>query len=58
MLEIESARLKGSGKGKFKDAKQITLLHKFAYEKLEAYKKEAKAKGYDLKEDSRYLRLL
>jgi hypothetical protein len=52
MLEIKSARLKGSGKGKFKGANQITFLHKFAYEKLEAFKKEAKVKGYDLKEDS------
>lgn len=52
MLEIESARLKGAGKGKFKGAKQITFLHKFASEKLEAYKQEAIKKGYELKEDS------
>ena len=52
MLEIESKRLKGSGIGKYKGLKQITFLHRFAYEKLDAYKQEAKAKGYDLKEDS------
>jgi integrase len=51
-LEIESSRLKGSGVGKYKGLKQITFVHKYAYEKLEAYKKEAKLLGYDLKPES------
>jgi integrase len=51
-LEIESARLKGSGKGRYKGIKQITFVHRYASERLEAYKQEAKVKGYDLKEDS------
>jgi hypothetical protein len=41
MFEIESKRLKGAGIGKYKGLKQITFLHKFAFEKLEAYRKEA-----------------
>jgi integrase len=52
MLEIESSRLKGAGIGKYKGLKQITFLHKFAHDKLEAYKQEAQKKGYDLKPDS------
>lgn len=48
-LEIESKRLKGAGIGKYKGMKQVTFLHKYASEKLEAYKQEAKVKGYDLK---------
>lgn len=51
-LEIESKRLKGAGIGKYKGLKQITFLHKYASEKLEAYKQEAKLKGYDLKPES------
>ena len=52
VLEIESARLKGSGVGKYKGLKQITFLHKFAYDKLLAYKQEAESKGYFLNEES------
>jgi hypothetical protein len=52
MLEIESARLKGAGIGKYKGLKQITFLHKFAHDKLEAYRREAQKKGYDMKPDS------
>jgi integrase len=51
VLEVESARLKGSGVGKYKGLKQITFLHKFAYEKLLVYKQEA-LKKYALNEDS------
>ena len=51
-LEIESARLKGSGKGRYKGNKQICFVHKFASEKLEQYRAEAKQKGYELKDDS------
>lgn len=51
-LEIESKRLKSAGIGKYKGLKQITFVHKYASEKLEAYKQEAKLKGYDLKPES------
>jgi integrase len=51
-FEIESKRLKGAGIGKYKGLKQIAFLHKYAYEKLVAYKQEAKLKGYDLKPES------
>ena len=51
-LEIESARLKGCGKGRYKGNKQICFVHKFASEKLEQYRAEAKQKGYELKDDS------
>ncbi len=51
-IEIEAARLKGAGKGKYKGAKQITFLHSLAVEKLENYKAEAKRKGYVLNDDS------
>jgi integrase len=51
-IEIESARLKGHGVGKFKGLKQITFLHSLALEKLMSYKEEAKRKGYLLKDDS------
>ena len=49
MMEIESKRLKGSGVGKYKGLKQITFVHKLAYDKLLAYKQEAQKKGYLLK---------
>ena len=51
-IEIESARLKGSGKLKYKGVKQITFLHSLAFEKLENYKVEAERKGYTLNDDS------
>ena len=51
-MEIESARLKGCGKGRYKGIKQITFVHRFASEKLEQYRAEAKQKGYELKDDS------
>jgi site-specific recombinase XerD len=49
---IEGARLKGSGKGKYKGVKQVGFLHSLAVEKLKAYRREAKRKGYELNEDS------
>lgn len=52
MMEIESKRLKGSGVGKYKGLKQITFVHKLAYDKLLAYKQEAQKKGYLLNDDS------
>lgn len=52
LIEIESARLKGRGKGKFKGAKQICFLHSLAVEKLEAYKNESVRKGYKLTDES------
>lgn len=39
-IVIESARLKGKGKGRYRGLKQISFLHWFAYQKLMAYKKE------------------
>jgi hypothetical protein len=51
-IEIEAERLKGAGLGKYKDIKQITFLHKLAYERLLEYKKEAQLKGYNLTESS------
>lgn len=45
-LLIESERLKGKGKGKYKGLKQIGFLHSLAVQKLEAYKKELERKGY------------
>ena len=48
-LEIESARLKGSGIGKYKGLKQITFVHKMAYEKLMSYKQEAQLEKKDRK---------
>jgi integrase len=51
-IEIESSRLKGAGKGKYKGLKQVTFLHKLAVAKLENYKAEAKRKGYLLEDDS------
>jgi integrase len=49
---IESERLKGSGKGKYKGVKQIGFLHSLAVKKLEAYKKELERKGYSVNDES------
>lgn len=43
---IESERLKGAGKGKYKGLKQVGFLHSLAALKLESYKKELSRKGY------------
>ena len=51
-LEIEAERLKGKGKRKYKNLKQVTFVNYFAWEKLEKYKAEAKRKGYELNENS------
>jgi len=51
-LIIEGARLKGSGKGKYKGVKQIAFLHSLAVQKLEAYKKELERKGYSITDDT------
>ena len=45
-MVIEAARLKGRGKGRYAGLKQITFLHRFAAQRLEEYKLEAKSKGY------------
>jgi integrase len=39
-IVVESARLKGKGKGRYRGLKQISFLHWFAYQKLMSYKKE------------------
>jgi site-specific recombinase XerD len=51
-LLIESARLKGSGIGKYRGVKQVAFMHSLAVQKLEAYKKEAERKGYKLNDES------
>jgi integrase len=51
-ISIESARLKGSGKGRYSKAKHIGFLHKYAVQKLEDYKKELKQKGIEYNQDS------
>lgn len=51
-IEIESARLKGSGKGKYSGVRQVAFLHSLAAKKLEEYKIEAERKGYKLTDDS------
>lgn len=50
-LIIESSRLKGGGRGKYKGIMQVCFIHYLAAEKLEAYKKELAWKGYHLTED-------
>jgi len=39
-IVVESARLKGKGKGRYRGLKQISFLHAFAYKQILAYKKE------------------
>jgi integrase len=51
-LVIESARLKGQGKGKYAGVRQISFIHSLAKEKLEEYKIEAERKGYKLTDES------
>ncbi len=51
-LEIDSTKLKGKGIGKYRGLKQITFVHRYAYEKLLDYKEEAKLLGYELKPES------
>jgi hypothetical protein len=51
-LSIESARLKGGGKGKYKGTKHIGFLHYYAVQKLEDYKKELKEREIQYNEDS------
>lgn len=50
-LLIESERLKGCGRGKYKGLKQVGFLHYLAVEKLEAYKKELQRKRYIVTQD-------
>jgi hypothetical protein len=49
-LLIDSTRLKGKGRGKYKGIKQVGFIHHLAAKKLEAYKKELQWKGYPLTE--------
>lgn len=51
-LEIEAKRLKGAGIGKYKGIKQVTFIHKLAWQKLQDYFAEAKRKGYNLTDNS------
>jgi integrase len=51
-ISIESARLEGSGKGKYKGTRHVGFLHSYAVQKLEAYKQELKQKKIDITPDS------
>jgi len=51
-LVIESARLKGGGKGRYKGVKQIGFIHAFAAKKLETYKQELKEHKLTTSDDS------
>lgn|GEM_PF-1390846 len=51
-LVIESARLKGGGKGRYKGVKQVGFIHAFAVKKLEMYKQELKERKITVNEDS------
>lgn len=51
-LVIESARLKGGGKDRYKGVKQIGFIHSYAAKKLEKYKVELRERGLPLNEDS------
>ena len=49
---IEGARLKGSGKGRYKGVKHVGFLHSFAVKKLERYKQELKELNITITDDS------
>jgi len=51
-MVIESARLKGSGIGRYRGLRQIAFLHNLAVEKIENYRKELVRKGYLVKPES------
>ncbi len=51
-LVIESSRLKGKGKGRYRGLKQVAFLHSLAVEKLENYKKEMRRRGYQANRES------
>ena len=49
---IESARLKGGGKGRYKGVKQVGFIHAFAVKKLEEYKLELKERKLTISDHS------
>jgi integrase len=49
---IESARLKGAGRSKYKGIRHIGFLHWLTVKKLDAYKKELQNKGYSINDKS------
>lgn len=51
-IELGAERLKGAGKGKYKGAKHIGVIHYYAMEKLEKYKLELKKFGLEPNLDS------
>ena len=51
-LLIESARMKGGGKGRYKGVKQVGFIHAHAAKKLEKYKLELKEHNLQITEDS------
>jgi integrase len=52
MLNIEAERLKGHGKGKYKDLRQICFVNYFVAQKLMNYRKEAERKGVKITPDT------
>jgi len=51
-MVIESSRLKGCGKGRFRGLKQVAFLHNLVAERLEKYKQELERRGYTIKDNS------
>ena len=51
-MVIESARLKGSGRGRYRGLKQVAFLHALAVEKLGNYRKEIERRGYKVTPES------
>ena len=57
-LLIESARMKGGGKGRYKGVKQVGFIHGLAAKKLDKYKLELKEHNLQINEDSHILLLI
>jgi len=51
-MVIESAKLKGKGKGRYRGLKQVAFLHNLAVEKLMSYKNEIHRRGYEITPES------
>ncbi len=51
MILMESARLKGAGKGRYKGVKQVSFIHAYAAAKLEKYKQELKERDITINEN-------
>ncbi|MGA3288978.1 MAG: hypothetical protein ABSD42_01900 [Candidatus Bathyarchaeia archaeon] len=51
-ISVESSRLKGHGKGRYKGTKHVGFLHSYAVSKLEDYKRELTEREISYNEDS------